>query len=297
MKKFIKRILFFAAPLVVPFLALFLYFSISSKSKIENYKFSPTINKLIIGDSHTRLAINDKFLSNAINISQNSEGQIYSYYKLKALLANNPQIDTIFLGAGYHTFAGYYDDHVLLPDISSRYFFILPSKVQVDLFKNTKSPGLLIVKSLLVGASNVFSSGTKLSFLGAYENYTTKVSTSDSSIADRIQKAFFVKKELSTFSKSNLFYFQEIIKLCKERKIYVCVINTPTHKKYAQQVPVEFRNKYYSMIKASEADLFEFDGLELGDKDFLPDGDHVTENGASLTSKYLQKFISEKTTK
>ncbi|HEY1037752.1 MAG TPA: hypothetical protein VGF30_00020 [Bacteroidia bacterium] len=293
MKKFLKKILFFAAPLVVPFVICFFYFGMNSKRKIDNYKFPVTVNKLVIGDSHTRLAINDSLLPNTVNMSQNSEGMIYTYYKLKAFIKANPQIDTVFFGVGYHSFAGYYDDHILLPDISSRYFFVLPLKDQLHLFKNTKSPGLLVLKSMLLGLNNAISSGTKLSFVGAYENYTTKAAISDSSIAQRIQSAYYNKKERSGFSQSNTQYYQEIVKLCKEHNIHVYVINAPTHSKYAKQVPGEFRNKYYTTINNSGVELIEFSGLQLEDKDFLPDGDHVTKNGAAQASNYLREQLSK----
>ena len=87
-----------------------------------------------------RLAANDKLIENSQNISHLSESFIYTYYKLKALLASNPQIETVYLGAGYHSFAAYYDIYTCKEGVLGRYLYLLPPKEQFRLIRKSEEP-------------------------------------------------------------------------------------------------------------------------------------------------------------
>ena len=78
----------------------------------RNININNGINTLVIGDSHTELAINDSLLNNTLNISTPAEGYIFTYMKLRNILKNNSQIRNIMLGVSYHNFSSYYDKYI-----------------------------------------------------------------------------------------------------------------------------------------------------------------------------------------
>ena len=168
--------------MLVLFTGLKVYYILISRfntRKIESYKFNKGINKLIAGDSRTQYSINDKLIENSKNISQNSEGLLYTYYKLKTLLGNNPQIDTVFLGVSYHTFSSYYIDIQKKPDVSGRYFFILSGGEQFRLLTDTKNTFPLIQYSLIESTKNWYNNTPDSTFMGGYDCYSTPVKISD----------------------------------------------------------------------------------------------------------------------
>lgn len=55
-----------------------------------------------------------------------------------------------------------------------------------------------------------------------------------------------------------------------------------------KNVPEKNQNEFYDLIREQNLYLVEFEDLILSDKDFLPDGDHVSYQGSLKTSRYLR---------
>lgn len=292
MKKFILNLAVFSLIISAGFIAYFLVISNLSLKTAENYRFGKNINKLIAGDSRTQYSINDKILNNSRNISQNSEGLLYTYYKLKLLLKNNPEIDTVLLGVSYHTFSSYYADIRNKPEVSGRYFFVLPVTEQLRSLTDTKNTLPLIQFALSEGTKNLYNNKPDTTLLGGYDCYTTTKRINDSVIADRINFQFFEGGRERELFEENIIYFNKIAELCKERNIRLIIINTPMHKQYSAKVPAKFKNELRELIKNNGLYEINFDTLILSDADFLPDGDHLQESGAKLTSDYLNKLLN-----
>lgn len=293
MKRFIKQLSIFMT-IFITALSLYLTFVIRFNVKtIENFRFHKGINKIIAGDSRTQYSINDKILPNTINISQNSEGLLYSYFKLKTLLLNNPQIDTVFLGVSYHNFSYYYNDIHRVPDVTSRYFFILAPFEQIRLLMDTKNSLPMIQQSIIAGTKNWIRNTPDYAFLGGFESYSTNILLSDSFIVKRINSQYFDDGKLYDFFEENIIYFGKIAKMCKEMNVTLIVLNTPMHPGYKEKVPPKFVNEFYSLVKIDGITIIEFNDLKLSDNDFLPDGDHLQESGARLATLYLNELINK----
>ncbi|MCC7050394.1 MAG: hypothetical protein IT239_01265, partial [Bacteroidia bacterium] len=138
MKNFIKKCLWFFA---FASMILLVNFFINR----QFIKKIPVINTttLIAGDSRVMTAINPKLFSSAINIAQNSESYLITYYKLKYLLPKNEKIKQVIIGFSYPSFSGYmdslYSNDIATADIFSRIYPIITPKqlfpLKVDVWK------------------------------------------------------------------------------------------------------------------------------------------------------------------
>lgn len=60
-------------------------------------KIKPNTKHVIVGHSHPECAYNDSLIFGFQNISSSAESYFYSYQKLKKVIEQNPQIETVWL--------------------------------------------------------------------------------------------------------------------------------------------------------------------------------------------------------
>src|ERR1700739_5113385 len=133
MNTFYKKILLFISIPLILVIMLFCFLYYFNHQLLNRYKINSKVNALIIGDSRMAYAFNYELLTNAINISQTSEGYLYSFPLLQGILKSNPQIKTVILGCSYSNISSYYDNNMFVPHISARYFYILPFDTQIEI--------------------------------------------------------------------------------------------------------------------------------------------------------------------
>lgn len=95
MRLFLKNILLFGAIVIGIFATC-----ITAKYMITHsisFKEPENVHFLFIGASHPWHGIDEHLLRDAINRSARSERYMYSYLKLKQIINDNPQIDTVFI--------------------------------------------------------------------------------------------------------------------------------------------------------------------------------------------------------
>lgn len=95
MKKYLSKFLV----LVALFVLVLLLFNAAVYWSVRNYPMALPANKniLIVGDSHTECAINDTIFARSHNLSSSGNHYFGTYFKIKRILADNPQIDTVVL--------------------------------------------------------------------------------------------------------------------------------------------------------------------------------------------------------
>lgn len=287
MNKFLKQLLVFLIPIFILILSI-VYLQLFSINQVRNFKIPSNINKLIIGDSHTKLAVDDSILTNSLNISQDSESYIFSYYNLKELIKKNKQIDTILLSCSFHNFAKYYDISTYHSDVVGKYFFILPFSVQIEFMKKSNNP-MAVLKDSYINFWNNYFSETK-SFIGLYYKVKRSYKISDYYVNKRVNRQYGDVYEY-LYSTINEKYLNKIGELCLKNNVKLVLIKTPLHKKYKSKLPGYIINHYYSII--NNFDLIEYN-IKLDDTDFMPDGDHLSRSGAIKYSNYLKDYFIKK---
>ena len=282
MRKYILKVLFFAFIIIVVIVLLFIRYDIVVKVNANNYKLPDNISKIIIGDSHVQLALNEKLIPNSVNLSIASESYLYSYKKIKLITSNNRQIDTIFIGAGYHNFSSYYDADLYNQYSFNNYFYLFDINEQLTLLQKYQFD-----TNFLSGAYKQLFKNDYYLWKGRFEIIKTDLSLNNTSIEKRIQEQFLN----SNYSMSNIKYFESICSYCELNKITLIAINTPLHKKYYERVPLNYIQTYNNIMRKNKIRVIDFKGLNFKDEDFLPDGDHVSEKGATKTSVLLNEII------
>jgi len=290
MRLFVKRVSFF---FLVPFCLFLVNFFVNQKT-IENYKFQPSVNIVVIGDSHTQAAISDTLLHNTLNFSNTGESYLYTYYKLITLFKNNPQIDTILLGVSFHSFSSYFKD--VISNSPYKYVYFLPGNVFFQLVnhplngKDNNQYSLMIQQTL----TYPFLKDVR-SIYGFYLPRVWPDTASQKAINKRINIQYFTNGRINDFSEVNISYFNKIILLCKQKNKTLIGLNTPLHQYYVAHVPPKFKAKYDQLTAGIK--VIDFSGLKLSENSFLPDGDHLTKVGAIKTSRYLDSMLRTNTHK
>lgn len=294
MRLFIKKVLLFLLLPVLLFITVFILLDFFSKQMIDRNLKQDKIYYLIAGDSHVRQTFDDKKMNFSRNISQNSESYYFTYYKLERILKTDSQIKTVFLGLSYHNLSGYIDDFIFgkfSGSVSKNYFFILPLQEKLNLFSANKHDRLNFIKSILfTGLKNLVSK--EKSFIGGYSNIFLKSKANLKSIEKRIHSQYFRNnREIFKPSEINLLYLNRIIDLCKEHKVELVFLNPPLEKSYKDKIPLFYINYFNSLIRNKNFNVIEFDHLNLDEKCFIPDGDHVSQAGSEICTKELESKI------
>lgn len=267
-----------------------------NKLALDNCDIGDGYNAILIGDSHTMWAIDDSKLEGVRNISLNAEGYRYSYLKLKQLFEKEQGIEQVYIGFGYHNLSGYFDDYITGPKFLNFFDRYLPVLMLED------------YKQVILGSpKNAFSLVSKLGKRGwksglarqcrLYGDFPQEIKM-DTYRADvmerRINDQFYTDDGLWGMSQSNYQSLVELIELCRELGIEPIMLNTPLHPEYVNQVPKKYREIYENFLVDYQLSSFAFEGLNLSDEHFLPDGDHTNYEGAMLSTEHFQEYLNAK---
>lgn len=287
MKNFLKKILIFSIPILILWIAYFLYLNSAINYNFSNYKIKQNVYKLFVGDSHVEVAIDDNLIFNSKNIAQSSEGYIFTYAKISKITKNNPSIDTIILGVSYHNFSKYYDYYIFNQSNMEKYFFILSADEKIVFLKNTNKPFKYFINSI----KSTFKPFKFYGWLGGYKIQSADIELNQNSIQKRIKNQYYKNQNFQEFSTVNEIYFCKIVEYCKNNGIVLIALNTPLYSGYENQIPNKFKRKFKNIVKENDINVIDFKNYNFEYTDFLPDGDHVSEEGAIKSSKIIDSLF------
>ncbi|GAA0873611.1 hypothetical protein GCM10009118_00190 [Wandonia haliotis] len=295
MRRFLKKTLFF---LLLPVLILTVAYSLFAyyvNNTSTAYYLEPNVSTIYIGDSHIQKAINDNIIPNSINLGQPSESLYFSYFKLRMFLQHNPSIKQVYLGVGYHNISEYYDQFIygdLSASVTPKYFHLLPASKQAKLLFLSGKNITPFMKSIInEGVKIIYPDTNGLNFKGKYQNlYVKKTKAVDSSMNKRIQHQYYDNNRLYPFSELNLYYLDQIKKLCESKNVKLTALNTPLHDYYKNKIPKVYQEKLLEILSKSKIDYLDLSELKLNENCYIPDGDHVSELGAKIVSIYLKSM-------
>ncbi len=295
MKKFLKRTIYFLGFLALVFAGFYsvLYFSV--KKRIASERFNANIHTLFVGDSHVQKAFNDSLLPNAKNIGQTAESTYFTFYKLKHLLPQNPQIKTIYMGLGFHSISTYYDEFIFGHEskaVSHDYFFLLPLIDQWKLVRANKENLQPYLKSIYKQAKLDGFSNELPFFMGQFLNKYHHSSIISDKVTGRLDYQFYYKGNACTISEFQWAYVDSIAHLCQQYHIKFEVINTPVHHTYYRFVPKMFIENLADGLKSRQIPYHDFSHINLPEIAYIPDGDHVSSEGTILFAKNLDSLLN-----
>ncbi len=236
------------------------------------------------------MAIVDTILPGIRNFSKAAEGYVFTLSKLETLKKANPQIDTVFLGAGYHNFVSSTTAFYLKPNVADKYFFIVPLSVKWWMIRNAPDPMELLQSSMVYGAKAAKAKTRNTSFLGNYENYLMASKPSRATIDLKIHERYFDGDHVGNTSEIAELYFNKIVQYCQDQNIKLIVLDTPTSNYYKESVPQKFKD-FYNKVVNNTIERVDFSALDLPEDEFVEDGDHIIYSGTKKTTAFFAELF------
>lgn len=261
--------------------------------KLTPITFAAKKNILVLGDSSSECAVNDRVFDRAVNFSSPATSYYYSYLKLHKILEANEYIDTVLLSFAphnifdndwftsphhiEHSFCRYYP-------IMSRSDFRLLSEYQ------PKSIVYALKPIFLQFLKNIFRSitGDNVLQLGGFTPLELDRLMSALHALELGEKIinFRLPEDFQTTS-VEITYINKIAQLCIKENVKLILVNFPkrsellNHRRYGMQ---EFQKIYNT--KFSKLDYFDFSSFSMQD-DMYTDLLHLHKSGAFYFSHFL----------
>ncbi len=293
MKKFVKNLLIFSTIVTIIFALTVIsnFYLIKSESLIK----SNQKKIIVLGDSNIECAIDDSIFFNAQNLSASSDSYYYSYLKIKKILNNKNNIDTILLAFAPHNifdngwllseshiytrFATYYP--LMNWDDFSFLFFSKPKAV-ISAFPR-------IIKQSIINFDNKFNPPIKDFTYGGFDRIERNVLPEVRKKLIKGEKMpFFKIPDNFEIAKKEVLYLNKIINLCNSKQKVLFLINTPKRIEllnYPKYGVKEFNAFYLKNYKSVHfIDLSKMDIPEDCFGDFV----HLNSKGSKLFSNILQ---------
>ncbi len=288
MKLFIKKI-YFLFLLIIGILTLVTVVNKLILKEVDPFVLDSNVNVLILGDSHTKFAFNDKILSNTKNFSNSADSYFYSFQKLKQIVKYNSQIDTVLMSFSKHNLDKDIETRWLFNSSHLRhrlklYFPLLNMDDMMFLFENKPM-------DLLSGFFNqiyfpIYVQDGEERFGGYEKNYENVLKSQ----IEKFKKGESFNDSVFVEADSEIKYLNKIISFCNSKKIHLILISTPLHKVLHDQEKdiCGVYKKYFSDIP-----YLNYSSFEMGDSCFT-DLVHLNTCGAASFSKKIKSegFVS-----
>jgi hypothetical protein len=307
MKGFIKKIIvfLFLALLVTVVILIGPNYIVKSQS---SFKIDADITKLVLGHSQSQCSVNDSILNNSINLSNFGESYFYSYQKLKLVVGDNAQINTVFIEFSNNHVDSIMDDWTWGYEKMSFYLsyyspFLDSDDFNVLLEHNSKD--VLSSYSLATRRHLFRILGNDYYLVDEIGGYSyEKHSNVDELIANNDFNSSISASH--SVSETNLRYLRKMISFCRENSIKVFLIRSPMHPLYAD---LSNETVYQNVLKTqfNDIELLDFDAMTFPNS-YYRDLHHLNYKGAKqfttlfndliennlLNSSNMQSLIDEK---
>lgn len=287
MKKFIRNIFLAVIPLVVVFIISFgmTTYKISS----SNYFTVPSnIHSIIMGHSHSACAFNDSLIDGFLNLSQNTEGYPYTYFKAKKILEQNKNVKNLFIeytNNQVSTWAINRISGIYLDNNMPRMFPVLSKRFIIKTFYKSNNPKRIINSILSTYRNNI-------NFLYSGNNYINEywhnhqapshIFNGDSTVNLLNFDNSFI--DIYSIQRENIYYLFKIKELCKEYQVNLVFIRSPipNHVKYSNEsIYKHIKDTFFSNIP-----LLDFKDYPLN-LDYFADNQHVNTRGREIISTFF----------
>jgi len=296
MKYFLNDLLKFSAFFIISTLVLSVGTTVLAKN-IISFEIPDDKTSLIVGDSRPESAINDDILSNAFNFSQSGTAYFYSYLKIRAMLENNPHIDTLVLGYAYDDISKSRDEWFngaeMIKFKMPKYLLLFNYRDFISLFQsNPYEVSKNIHRTVIYNSSAVLKyiiTGQGIDHLGGFQ-YLER---------DKLQEAKNryspgKDEENLEYSKYQEEYLLKIYNLARSKNIDLILLNTPIHA-LKQEAEEKYKDYYYSFAEHQlpETVIVNHTNMDIPEYGF-GDLEHLNYKGAQIYSEYLKEhgFLS-----
>lgn len=292
MKRFLYRLALFF--LLFTIVLLGLDFGIRFKVSNDRYfKLDTNIHYLFLGHSHSECAYNDTVIDNSLNLSNSGEPYLYTFIKLKKLLASQHNLKAVFLE---------YTNNVIDEEMNqwmyeSKYlnfrypkygsFFSLNDYLTIA----KHNPRSLLTSEAVLLKSNIsFLLGNsdryyKQNDWGSYEYLMADNLSKNLEKLQASKDSLTSKREPSV---ENIRYLKEIVQLASHFNVKLYFIRTPMSSLYTRSNEKAFLKLYKSDFQDVEfIDLKEF----IKEDEYFSDLEHLNYRGSVFYSQKIDSLI------
>ncbi len=262
--------------------------------KREPFKMPDKYTGIIIGNSHAATGFDDEYLPGFKNLGRVTETYLFSYIKIREILASNQEIKTILLefdnlqihpdsvnkmlyGPHFNKFMPIYQPF-LSPKELSVYFGKVPEKMLSNQRRVIKRGWeVLFEQSYNFIEGNLVGSNSRLK--GSFVDAQIK------GIADK-GKSYIANMEVHD---SNMKYLKMIITLCKQKEVRLVLVRAPMVPSFSGLL----NEKTFQQVvrnDLSEVPFIDLQHFPLGHEDFN-DLHHTNTLGTGKISQMMNKAI------
>lgn len=295
MNKFIKRVLAFIFIIVI-LVALDTFLQKTLLFRDENLKLPKNIHILILGHSHAACSYNTKFIKNAVNIATPGEAYIYTYFKAKKVIDNNPQIKKVFIEFTNNQIEKGMNNWIW-DDIHLQYRIkscgVLLDNEAIQLLYEKNSTGLInaFSKSLFDNLGCLFVNRKGMVLKGGMGKFTPcDVVYLKKKLPARRKSRKINNSNAFEISDYNILYLEKIVKYCKGKNIQVCLVRSPMSKNYDVSF-TEHKFKEILLTKFENVEWLDNKDFPIPDKGFQ-DKEHLNSYGAKFYSQCFNQQIN-----
>lgn len=290
MDKFLKNTgLFIAVTASLLFLIVFVPNYIVDKKSRFSIQHN---NKIVLfGHSHPECAFNDSLIPNFKNLSHSAEPYFYTYQKVKKIISQNPQIETVLIEFSNNQINekmndwtwGYKYMSSMFPQYSS-----FMDKSDIDLLIKNNPKDFMNCMSISTRKNLVRLLTWNYNFSDAIGGYLRVESHQSNASSGVLTSETAVNN--ANLSTVNIDYLEKIIAYCHACHKKVYLVRSPQHKNYEYLK----NEKDFMRIKKerfADIDFLDFNNFPLNDDDFLDYG-HLNYKGAAKFSKWFNKMLN-----
>lgn len=280
MRQYIKKLILLVSIFVILLsLAFTVRYAIANK---HEWEVPSGVHILFMGASHITRGIDDNLMETALNWSSPSERYMFTYIKLKHLLNDNPQIDTVFLQCSAtdlweDTDYKYHDANEQSKYVKCYWPFM--TREQIRVYKDEPLQAFHLALDGLFATDDVTQSKW-WNKLGGYAPLLTTFDRKDMH-PDR-------EKPRGCGHEVNYNYLRRINALCKEKNVKLILLQCPVlHLDYYYDMDYFYKALHENF---SDIEFVDFSNLEIPDE-YRYDPHHLNKDGAEyFTNKLIQQY-------
>jgi hypothetical protein len=293
MKNFIKKTAQFTIVTVALLLCVIYipYYIINKESRFIINDHSKIV---LFGHSHPECAFNDSLITNFKNLSQSAEPYFYTYQKVRKVLSQNPQIETVLIEYSNNQIDEKMNDwtwgYKYMSNMFPQYFSFM-DKADIDLLLKNNSKDFMNCLSIAT-KKNLFRMFTfNYNFsnnIGGYlrlEKFQTNLTKDTLAVSKNTGN-----NKSANISAINIEYLKKIIDLCHSKHKKVYMVRSPQHKYYEylknEEEYMKIKNTEFSTVE-----LLDFNNFPLADNEFADPG-HLNYKGALKFSKWFNRMLN-----
>ena len=291
MYKFLRRLLVFIL-LTCSAIFTLIYLTDSITKKYASFKIDKNVKYIVVGHSHPECAFNDSLIANFKNLGNSGESYFYTYFKLKQLIKQNSNIETVFIEFTNNQIDKSMNEWVWDNKYLS-YRFPLYSPYMNCMDKYT------IMKNNFSGFQNAMSLSLKnkigrlfsndFNFSNEIGGYLYLERDKTDSLIQNMPIDSVKNNSVTDISETNLQYLSKIVELCKENKKKIILIRSPQHKMYKgyhnETIYKSILNSRFSNVEYLDFSKFPLLNSEFGDLE------HLNHKGATRFSIWFNQLL------